>query len=278
MIQDKPDEKDSKKFSDKVSSVTNQSRVLLAEDDDELRKLLAWSLRREGYHITECADGMCLLNYLDSFLLQTESRDYDLIISDIRMPGISGLEILKGLHACEGFPPMIMITAFGDEETHAQAHRLGAAAIFDKPFDIENLLAKVREILSRSVPFGNKLFLSLKKDKKPIRFPLNIVFRHVLKSEQVEAFVRRKAAKLNPLSHEIADCRVVIDMPHHHHKHGNLYHVRITLSVSGQELVIGHCPGEDTGHNNLSVAISDAFDAACHQVRIYLDKHKTHRD
>ena len=49
---------------------------------------------------------------------------------------------------------MILITAFGDEETHAKAHRLEAAAIFDKPFDIEDLLAKVREILHPSLTAG----------------------------------------------------------------------------------------------------------------------------
>ena len=77
-----------------------------------------------------------------------------MIISDIRMPGLTGIEILEGLHTLESFPPMILITAFSDEETHAKAHRLEAAAIFDKPFDIEDLLAKVREILHPSLTAG----------------------------------------------------------------------------------------------------------------------------
>jgi DNA-binding response OmpR family regulator len=63
------------------------------------------------------------------------------------MPGVTGLEVLEGTREYKEFPPMILITAFGDEETHDQARRLGAAAIFDKPFDIDELLAKVREIL-----------------------------------------------------------------------------------------------------------------------------------
>lgn len=120
---------------------------MLAEDDDELRKLLAWSLHKKSYEVTECADGMVLLNYLEDYLFLGETTGFDLIISDIRMPGITGIEVLEGLHAHENCPPMILITAFGDKETHAQAHRLGAAAIFDKPFDIEDLLANVRETL-----------------------------------------------------------------------------------------------------------------------------------
>jgi DNA-binding response OmpR family regulator len=139
---------------DKPSSFTNQPSILLAEDDDELRKLLTWSLHKEGYRVTKCADGIDQLNHLEGYLFLGETSGFDLIISDIRMPGITGIEILEGLHSHDNFPPMILITAFGDEETHAQADRLGAAAIFDKPFDIEDLLAKVGEILQFSSTSG----------------------------------------------------------------------------------------------------------------------------
>jgi DNA-binding response OmpR family regulator len=263
---------------DKPSSFTNQPCILLAEDDDELRKLLAWSLHKEGYKVTECTDGMDLLNHLDGYLFSGETIDVDLIISDIRMPGLTGLEILEGLHTIENFPPMILITAFGDEETHAQAQRLGAAAILDKPFDIEDLLTRVREILCLSTSIGSRRFLVLKKERTPIKFPLDIVFRHISKSEQLEAFVCMQAAKLNRFSHNIVGCRVVIDMPHHHHERGNLYHVRITLTVFDQDLIVGHDPGESSSHKNLLVAISDAFDATRHQIKVYLDKHRSHRN
>lgn len=154
MIQDNLDEKNSVKIPGKVSSISNRLRVLLAEDDDELRKLLTWSLHRAGLTVTECADGMDLLNHLEGYLFLEEASGFDLIVSDIRMPGITGIEILEGLHAHENCPPVILITAFGDEETHAQAHLLGAAAIFDKPFDIVDLLAKVRETLHPSLTSG----------------------------------------------------------------------------------------------------------------------------
>ena len=75
---------------------------------------------------------------------------FDAVISDIRMPGVSGLSIVKGLRDCEGFPPVILITAFGSEETHAAAREMGVAAMFDKPFDLEDLLTVVRRILPQS--------------------------------------------------------------------------------------------------------------------------------
>ena len=62
------------------------------------------------------------------------------------MPGLTGLEILEDLHDDKGFPPMILITAFGNKEIHDRAKAAGAAAVLDKPFGIEALLAKLHEI------------------------------------------------------------------------------------------------------------------------------------
>ena len=131
----------------------SRGRVLVAEDDVEMRRLLAQSLRKDGYDVTECSDGFRLLDKLGDRLvapevLKHEPADYDLIISDIRMPGVTGLSVLEGTQMFEGFPPMILITAFGDEETHAQAEQFGAVAVFDKPFEFEDLLAKVHEVLA----------------------------------------------------------------------------------------------------------------------------------
>lgn len=126
-------------------------RILLAEDDHEMRALLARALRRSGYEVIACSNGVELLEHLDSYILREEEHEeIDLIISDIRMPGLTGLEILEGLSKHDDFPPFILITAFGDAETHAEAERYGALAMFDKPFDIDDLLAKVRKIVPPS--------------------------------------------------------------------------------------------------------------------------------
>jgi DNA-binding response OmpR family regulator len=136
---------------------TDPYRVLLAEDDYEMRVLLAMALRKAGYEVVECSDGMGLLTHLAAFLLPDElaREPVDLIISDIRMPGVTGMEVLEGKPEKQAFPPMILITAFGDAETHALADRFGAAAIFDKPFDMDVLLNKVNAILSGVPPDGN---------------------------------------------------------------------------------------------------------------------------
>ncbi len=147
MSDKKLNQKIKKPLSYGLSTRNNIPRILLAEDDSDMRNLLAWSLRKYGYEVIECTNGVQLLDYLDCFFTNDETEAFDLIISDIRMPGVTGLEVLEGMHKYKAFPLMVLITAFGDEETHAQAHRFGAAAIFDKPFEIDDLLAEVQKIV-----------------------------------------------------------------------------------------------------------------------------------
>ncbi|MFZ1037985.1 MAG: response regulator [Smithella sp.] len=120
--------------------------ILLAEDNHDMRELLAMSLRKNGYKVTEFADGLSMLERYFSIDSAQKDAAFDLVISDVRMPGLTGMEILEDMYDHKGFPPVILITAFGDEETHKQAYLLGAVAMFDKPFNIEDLIAKVQEI------------------------------------------------------------------------------------------------------------------------------------
>ena len=130
------------------------SRILLAEDADEMRAVLALRLRQQGYQVTECCDGAQLIAALSGYLGNEsetpEKQRFDLLISDIRMPGVFGLSVVEGGTEYRDFPPTILITAFGDEETHAKAQQFGVAAVIDKPFDMNVLLSKVRDILSRA--------------------------------------------------------------------------------------------------------------------------------
>jgi two-component system, response regulator, stage 0 sporulation protein F len=123
-------------------------RVLLAEDDTEMRALLAAALRQDGLEVVEARDGSALLDRLAEALAADGDLDgYDLIVSDIRMPGHSALDILAGVRRAFRHTPVILITAFGDRVTHERAKRLGASAVFDKPFDIDDLRAAVYQQL-----------------------------------------------------------------------------------------------------------------------------------
>ena len=121
------------------------TRIMLAEDDRELRKVLALALRRDGYEVAEARDGNHLRSYLGALLYNKHQADpVDLIITDVRMPGPSGVEMLEWLRGVVWSIPVIVITSFGDPVLHAEARRLGALAVLDKPFDVNELLALVR--------------------------------------------------------------------------------------------------------------------------------------
>ena len=111
--------------------------VLVAEDDPEMRDFLVASLRADGHRISEVADGAELLAATSHEAL--ERTKYDVIVSDVIMPGASGMAALMALNYEPAAPPVVLITAFGDPDVHLWALQLGAMASFDKPFDIDDL-------------------------------------------------------------------------------------------------------------------------------------------
>jgi ribosomal subunit interface protein len=95
-----------------------------------------------------------------------------------------------------------------------------------------------------------------------MNLPLQISFRDVPPSEAIEAKVRERVAKLERYYDRIMGCRVVIEAPHRRHHQGKLYHVRVDLTVPGGELIVRRDRGEHHAHEDVYVAIRDAFDAA----------------
>ena len=123
---------------------SRKARVLVAEDDQEFRRLLARTLRGAGYDVVETASGVDFLDAFADALLKDADLDSvcDLIVTDVRMPGFSGLSILDGLRSLGCATPAIVVTAFGDETTRAAAQRVGAL-LMDKPFELDELCALI---------------------------------------------------------------------------------------------------------------------------------------
>jgi ribosomal subunit interface protein len=102
-----------------------------------------------------------------------------------------------------------------------------------------------------------------------MQLPLQITFRDIPQSDAVEARIREKAAKLDQYYDRIMSCRVVIESPHAHKNHGKLYHVRLDITVPGGEVVVSRTPDQHQAHEDIYVAIRDAFDAAKRQLEDY---------
>ncbi len=104
-----------------------------------------------------------------------------------------------------------------------------------------------------------------------MQIPLQITFRGMDPSDAVEARIREKAEKLERFHNHIISCRVVVETPHGHHHKGKRYQVRIDLKVPDGELAVNHeHHHQDRAHEDIYVAVRDAFDAAQRQVEDYL--------
>jgi DNA-binding response OmpR family regulator len=121
-------------------------RVVVADDDEEMRHLIVTALEKDGYDVAQVMDGMRLLVHVIALEEQPE-RAFDLIISDLRMPGTTGLQVLRGLRSSGWAVPFILCTAFGDESIRSDVEKLDAIYL-DKPFEPDELRRVVRGILS----------------------------------------------------------------------------------------------------------------------------------
>ena len=128
------------------SSDPRPLRILLAEDDDELRSLLTLTLARAGHLVVALEDGYELADYVAlTRVCGGPLEPPDVILSDVRMPGRTGLEVLAQVRAAGLVCSFIVLSSFADEETREEARRLGVKAFLDKPVDPELLKATVRE-------------------------------------------------------------------------------------------------------------------------------------
>ena len=95
-----------------------------------------------------------------------------------------------------------------------------------------------------------------------MEFPLDIKFRNMDPSVAVEARIREKAAKLERFHSRIIGCTVVVEAPHRHHHKGKLYSVHIDIRVPGKDLIVDRAKPLDHAHEDVYVAVRDAFNAA----------------
>lgn len=119
------------------------AQILVAEDQTDIRDLLVMNLQQAGYEVTAVADGMAALasqNELSS----------DLLILDLMMPGMDGLEVCKALRARGRSTPILMLTAKSTELDRVLGLELGADDYLTKPFSLAELLARVKALLRRA--------------------------------------------------------------------------------------------------------------------------------
>jgi len=109
-----------------------------------------------------------------------------------------------------------------------------------------------------------------------MQIPLEIAFRHMDPSPALEARIRKLAAGLEKFSTQIIHCHVTIESPHRHQQQGRLFDVALRVTVPGDEIVIGRVDPADHAHEDVYVALRDAFKAARRQLQDYERQHRQH--
>jgi CheY-like chemotaxis protein len=124
--------------------------VVVAEDDDAMRSLLAASLRADGYDVLEARDGaeLAFLVHAARSVPRAQARPA-LVLSDIRMPLMSGIEALRRLRTERSDVRFLFLSGFADDQARDEARTLGAVAVLSKPFDLRLLRGLVAELVSQ---------------------------------------------------------------------------------------------------------------------------------
>jgi two-component system NtrC family response regulator len=132
-------------------------RILLADDDDALRKVIAYKLKRKGFDVTSVENGLEALALIDT-------RPFDLLLSDMKMPKMGGLELLEAAKRKRPGLEVILMTAYADVSHAVKAVKLGAFDYLTKPFDDDQLFMSIERALK---------FRNLEEENKKLREQLD---------------------------------------------------------------------------------------------------------
>jgi DNA-binding NtrC family response regulator len=119
-------------------------RILVVDDEHNLRMTIAANLELEGFEVVEAEDG-------ETALALVKAQPFDLVLSDVRMPGMNGVDLFRHIHELKPELPVILMTAFALEGLVQEALREGAFTLLPKPFEIEHLVAALTSAVRNPV-------------------------------------------------------------------------------------------------------------------------------
>ncbi|WP_288250368.1 response regulator transcription factor [uncultured Prochlorococcus sp.] len=122
------------------------SRILLVEDDKSIRLTVSETLSSEGFRVSSFKDGLSALDFINNDI----KKDVDLIILDLMLPGLNGLELCRKIRNDEDYTPILILSAKGNESDRVLGLEVGADDYLTKPFGLNELIARSRALIRRS--------------------------------------------------------------------------------------------------------------------------------
>ena len=167
-----------------------QKRILIVDDDDEIRELLEFDIAQSGYFVDVAKDGLEGLN-------KALNNTYDLILLDVMMPKMNGFDVCKTIRQAKLAIPILMLTAKGTIYDKTEGFDCGADDYLVKPFDIQEVLLRIRVLLRRN---------QIQEVESSLSDEITKVGDIEILPDTLEAIVINKKVKLTPTEFEILYC------------------------------------------------------------------------
>ena len=168
----------------------SEKRILIVDDDDEIRELLEFDVAQSGYFVDTAKDGLEGLN-------KALNNTYDLILLDVMMPKMNGFDVCKNIRQAKLAIPVLMLTAKGTIDDKTEGFDCGADDYLVKPFDIQEVLLRIRVLLRRN---------NMEEEKNSLSDEILSAGDITISPETLEAVVVNKKVKLTPTEFEILYC------------------------------------------------------------------------
>lgn len=168
------------------TDVGQTSRILIVEDEELIREMLVLSLEEEGYEVITASDGRGAIEYLKTCEIMHQEPSLDLVVLDLMLPQINGLDICRFLRYQGNSVPILMLSAKGSETDRVLGLEVGADDYLTKPFSMRELVARCRALLRR---------------QRLITLPQVPVLKHkdiTLNAQECRVMVRGEEANLSP--------------------------------------------------------------------------------
>ena len=168
----------------------SEKRILIVDDDDEIRELLEFDIAQSGYFVDTAKDGLEGLN-------KALNNTYDLILLDVMMPRMNGFDVCKNIRQAKLAIPILMLTAKGTIDDKTEGFDCGADDYLVKPFDIQEVLLRIRVLLRRN---------NMEEEKNSLSDEILSAGDITISPETLEAVIVNKKVKLTPTEFEILYC------------------------------------------------------------------------
>ena len=168
----------------------NQKRILIVDDDDEIRELLEFDIASSGYYVDTASNGY-------EGLQKALNNTYDLILLDVMMPKMNGFEVCNNIRQAKLAVPILMLTAKGTIDDKTTGFDSGADDYLVKPFDIQEVLLRIRVLLRRN---------AVNLDESPLSNEILKCGDIEIFPESLECSIINQKVKLTPTEFEILYC------------------------------------------------------------------------